>query len=171
MKKPTLGQADTCYKVAKYLNPNEEVFINSCDYELKYNEKKFYNLKKKSDVIIFVSKLKTKIINNFNSYGYCKVSKNSLITKITEKKILSKSPDNDYVVVGSFWFKKIRDLLYISEISKKKSFFVNNEIFLANSINLLLNKKNVEFLVDYWNNFGDPFDINIFNYWKDYLNK
>lgn len=172
LKKPTLGQADTCYKVAKYLNPNEEVFINSCDYELKYNEKKFYNLKKKSDVIIFVSKLKTKIVNKFNNYGYCKVSKNSLITKITEKKILSKSPDNDYVVVGSFWFKKIRDLLYISEISKKKSFFVNNEIFLANSINLLLNKKKCRiFLVDYWNNFGDPFDINIFNYWKDYFNK
>ena len=61
----TLGQADTISQVQKKLPVNEESIIHSCDYILKFNIDYFIKLKKKCDVIIFSTKLKSKIVNKY----------------------------------------------------------------------------------------------------------
>lgn len=57
------------------IDGQEDALIHSCDYILKFNLNKFFNLKKSSDVIIFVSKLEDKIVQDFNSFAYCKTDK------------------------------------------------------------------------------------------------
>ena len=57
----TLGQSDTCYKAKKIINQNEDLFIHSCDYVMKYSYKKFKKISSSCDVIIFTFKLKSSI--------------------------------------------------------------------------------------------------------------
>ena len=61
-----------------------------------------------SDVIIFTIKLKSSIVNNYNDFAYCKEKKGKVI-KISEKKTISNTPDQDQMIIGSFWFKKAED--------------------------------------------------------------
>ena len=90
LDKETLGQSDTCFKSKNSINLNEDLFIHSCDYVMKYSYKKFKKLSLKSDVIIFTIKLKSSIVKNYNDYAYCQQRKEK-VTKIVEKKQFQKT--------------------------------------------------------------------------------
>ncbi len=172
LDKETLGQSDTCFKSKNLINLNEDLFIHSCDYVMKYSYKKFKKLSLKSDVIIFTIKLKSSIVKNYNDYAYCQQRKGK-VTKIVEKKTISKKPQNDQMIIGSFWFKKASDFFTSHEIAEKKKNFINNELYVANNLNSLIKKKKVikTFEVLYWKNLGDYFSYNQYIYWKNYFEK
>ncbi len=172
LNKNTLGQSDTCFKAKKIINPNEDLFIHSCDYVMKYSYKKFKKISSSCDVIIFTFKLKSSIIKNYNDFAYCKEKKGKVL-KITEKKIISSSPQNDQMIIGSFWFKKASDFFEMHDQSIKKKNFVNKELYVANNINLLIKKKKKVkiFEVYHWKNLGDYFSYNQYIYWKNFFLK
>jgi len=173
LTKKTLGQADTVNKLEKIIKIDEDALIHSCDYILNFNIKKFLKLKKISDVIIFVSKLENQIIKNYDAFGYCKIDKNQNVIKIIEKKTISNKPELDHVVTGSFWFKKISNCFLSQKISKKKKNTINNEYYVANNINNLiqigLKIKILE--VENWINLGDYFSLNQFIYWQNFFKR
>jgi hypothetical protein len=45
---------------------------------------------------------------------------------------------------------------------------INGEIFVGNSLNVLINRgKNfIAFDVDSWISYGDPFELDIYNFWE-----
>jgi|TARA_Y100000294_G_C8559101_1_gene338368 dTDP-glucose pyrophosphorylase len=173
LNKNTLGQADTCHKAKKLINDNEDVFIHSCDYILRFSKKKFIDLKKSCDVIVFTYKLKSRIVKNYCDFAYCSFDKNKTVNKITEKRTVSDDPANDHMIVGTFWFKKAKDLFMSCEIAKKKKYYVNKELYIANNINILIKKNlKVKFLeVDFWINFGDVHDFNSYIYWQNFFSE
>ena len=120
LDKETEGQADTVNRLEYVVNGQENALIHSCDYILTFNLDKFFALSKKNDIIIFVSKLENKVIQVYNSFAYCKTDKKNNVTQIVEKKIISKNPGKDYVITGSFWFKKISQCFLSHQISQKK---------------------------------------------------
>ena len=93
------------------------------------------------------------------------------MTSIVEKKTISKFPQNDQMVVGSFWFKNFSLIEDCYKNSKNKSLKINNEYYIGESINFLIKKgKNVlNFEIDKWISLGDPFELNMYYYWKDYF--
>ena len=97
IKKNTLGQSDTCYKAKEEVDQNKDLLIHSCDYILRFSKTDFYKLKKNSDVIIFTYKLKSKVIKNYSDFAYCVTKNNNIVSKIVEKKTISKNPQNDQV--------------------------------------------------------------------------
>lgn len=176
IKNKTLGQADTINRIKflfKDTDLEKDCLIHSCDYILKYNFNKFSKIAKESDVIVFVSKLKSKIINDYNSFAYCKMRNQNEVKKIVEKTTISKFPENDYVVVGSFWFKKLSDCFLSQDISLKKNNTVNNEYYIGNNLNNLINlgKKVVIQEVDTWINLGDIFSYSEYIYWKNFFER
>ena len=173
LNKNTLGQADTCYKAKGLINNNQDVFIHSCDYILRFSKKKFFALKKRSDVIIFTYKLKSRIVNNYSNFAYCSFNNDNTVKKITEKKTISNNPSNDQMIVGTFWFKKSKDFFMSCEIAKKKKYYVNKELYVANNINILIKKGLIVKLleVDFWINFGDVYDFNSFIYWQNFFSE
>ena len=168
----TLGQSDTCYKAKKIINQNEDLFIHSCDYVMKYSYKKFKKISSSCDVIIFTFKLKSSIIKNYNDFAYCKEKKGKVIS-ISEKKIISSNPQHDHMAIGTFWFKKASDFFEMHEQSLKKKNYVKKELYVANNINLLIKKrKKVKiFEVNHWKNLGDYFSYNQYIYWKNFFLK
>jgi bifunctional N-acetylglucosamine-1-phosphate-uridyltransferase/glucosamine-1-phosphate-acetyltransferase GlmU-like protein len=172
LKKNTLGQSDTCYKAKMLIKPNEDLFVHSCDYIMKYSYKKFKRVSLNCDVIIFTYKLKSSIVKNYNDFAYCKEKKGN-VSKIFEKKTISKNPQNDQMIIGSFWFKKASDFFEMHEQSLKKKNYINKELYVANNINLLIKKrKKVKiFQVYHWKNLGDYFSYNQYIYWKNFFLK
>jgi len=172
LKKNTLGQSDTCYKTKMLIKPNEDLFVHSCDYIMKYSYKKFKKASLNCDVIIFTCKLKSSIVKNYNDFAYCKERKGNVL-KIFEKKTISKNPQNDQMIIGSFWFKKASDFFEMHEQSLKKKNYINKELYVANNINLLIKKrKKVKiFQVYHWKNLGDYFSYNQYIYWKNFFLK
>ena len=172
LDKETLGQSDTCFKSKKLISLNNDLFIHSSDYIMKYSYSKFKKLCLTSDVIIFTVKLGSSIVKNYNDYAYC-MEKNRKVSKIVEKKTISKKPQNDSMIVGSFWFKKASDFFISHEIAEKNKNFVNKELYVANNLNSLIKKKKIirTFEVLYWKNLGDYFSYNQYIYWKNYFEK
>lgn len=172
LNKNTLGQSDTCYKVKKIINPDEDLFIHSCDYVMKYSYKKFKKISSSCDVVIFTFKLKSTIVKSYNDFAYCKEKKGKIL-KITEKKTISNNPQNDQMVIGTFWFKKASDFFEMHEQSLKKKNYVKKELYVANNINLLIKKKKKVkiFEVNYWKNLGDYHSYNQYIYWKNFFLK
>ncbi len=175
LSKKTEGQADTVYKIKNIQKIIGSVFIHSCDYILNFNIKKFSNLTTQSDIIVFVTKLNARVVKDYKSFAYCKIKNNSdKIVLIKEKKTISKYPQKDNVIVGTFWFKNINDYYLSQEISLKKKQKINNEFYIATNINhmIKLGYKVRAFPVDTWINLGDIFDFKQYIYWKNfYLNK
>jgi len=171
LDKNTLGQADTCFKAHKLINANQDLLIHSCDYILRFSENKFNAIKKNADVIIFTYKLKSRVVNNYSDFAYCSLGQNKNVLNIKEKKLISNDPANDQMVVGTFWFKKAKNFFTSCDIAKKKNYYVNKELYVANNINILIKKKlKVKFLeVDFWINFGDVYDFNSYIYWKNFF--
>ena len=167
----TRGQADTITRVKKNFSLEEESVIHSCDYILKFNIDHFLKLKKKCDVIIFSTKLKNQVVNDYNDYAYCKMNKKDDVLKIVEKKTISMNPSEDYVVTGTFWFNKISDCIQAQEISLKNKNLIDNEYYIANNINNLINDGlKVKIMpVDYWINLGDYFGLQQYIYWKNFF--
>lgn len=173
IKKKTLGQSDTVNKIKKLIKSDDDCLVHSCDYILKYNFRKFAQLSKKCDVIVFVTKLKSKIVKDYNSFAYCKTKKGGKIEKIVEKKTISKNPKNDYTVVGTFWFNKISDCFYSHDAAIKNNDRINNEYYIGNNLNYLikLGRKIKIFEVDTWINLGDIYSYKEYIYWKNFFNK
>tara|TARA_B110000261_G_scaffold162214_1_gene205283 strand:- start:25 stop:1551 length:1527 start_codon:yes stop_codon:yes gene_type:complete len=173
IKKITEGPASSCYLAKKYINKDNPLFISSCDYLTIFDEKKWNRLikNKKIDGIIWTSKLNNQIIKSYNAFGYCAVNKNKFITKIVEKRTISSDPGNDHMIVGSFWFKKASYFFDNYLEAKKNKLTINDEYYVGNNINLLLKKKYkfVIFEIDQWISLGDPFELKIFEYWKNFF--
>ena len=53
--------------------------------------------------------------------------------------------------------------------AKKKKITINGEYYVGNNMNLLLKKryKFIIFEVDQWVSLGDPFELKVFEYWKN----
>lgn len=172
LEKPTLGQADTVNKTSGILNHKKNALVHSCDYILKFSLKKFKKISMSNDVIIFVYRLKSRVVKNYNDFAYCQIDlKNNRVKKIVEKKTISKKPWNDLMVVGTFWFNEIGIFYDSQEVALKKKQTISNEYYVANNINnIIKNKYKVSvFEVDEWINLGDYFDYKQYIYWKNYF--
>ena len=175
VNKTTKGPAESCYLSKKKINGNEPLFISSCDYLTIFNENNWEKIikNKKIDGAIWTFKLENLIVKSYDAFGYCKINKEKLVSQIVEKRTISNNPKFDNMIIGSFWFRKARSFFDSVEESRKENFTINNEFYVGNNINLLLRKnlKFVIFEVDQWISLGDPFELKVFEYWKNLFKK
>lgn len=164
LKKNTKGQADTCLKAINYIEKNKSLFIHSCDCFISYNKKKYFNLIKNYDLIVFTTKPNSFHFRNKNSFGWVSGEKNN-ISNIECKKVASKNYKKDYVIVGSFAFrnkevlKKCMNKLFLEKIK------INNEYYLDSvaKIGLRNNLKVYNFVVDKYVSWGTPKELGNIN--------
>ncbi len=162
------GQLNTLYK---YLDNQKEIknfFVSSADYKFDFSDFKFKELLETNnpDVVIFTTSWNDFAFEDTSNYGFVIADENGKITKIMEKpeQKLDSSISNS-LLIGTFWFKSsnIIDLI----LDKNGS---NNETFIASSLNNYLKDLKVFKLeVDYWLSLGTPKELQLAEYWFDYL--
>jgi len=94
-----------------------------------------------------------------------------LIREVVEKKTISTAPHLDPLVIGTFWFRRAADFKLAAHLLIDKNITVNGEHYVGTSINSLLDmgRKFVIFDVDQWVSFGDPFELEVLEYWREYF--
>ena len=166
------GQACTCLLAKDLLEPEEPLFIASCDYQMIYDKEKYTQLMADDsiDVIIWTFKIGTIKKANPEAFAYCRTEGNR-VTEVVEKQTISDTPYLDPAVVGSFTYKKSE--LFMRGVTKmiEKNIRVNGEFYVATSINQLIEESRnvVTFEVDRFISFGNPFELSIVQFWEDYF--
>ena len=156
--KKTSGQAVSCNKAISSIPSNCQITFGSCDYFFSFNQKKYNNLIKKFDLIVFVTKPDKYMIKNSNQYGWIKKGANNYIKMIKCKKTVSKNPKNDFVIIGCFSFKNKNIFKKSFNLMIKKKNKINNEYYMdvVAQKTLLLKYKVAYIKVENYKNFGTP---------------
>jgi len=174
--KLTLGPADTCLLAESQIPPESPVFIASCDYEMGFDSMKWQRLIRDPEVdgIIFTFRLKSLPVRSYHAFAYCQLDPDGKsVRKIVEKKVVSEHPENDPMVIGSFWVRHSKDLFWAIRASMESKDSVNGEYYVGTSLNQLLSKGHrfISFDVDRWISYGDPLELRLYEYWQDYFLK
>ena len=170
----TSGQAATCLLAEHEIDDDVELFISSCDYRTIFDQQAWQTLceDKSIDGAIWTTRLKGIPVKNPEAFAYCKVKYNSnLIREVVEKKTISTAPHLDPLVIGTFWFRRAADFKLAANLLIDRNITVNGEHYVGTSINSLLDigRKFVIFDVDQWVSFGDPFELEVLEYWREYF--
>lgn len=170
----TQGQASTCLLAEKLIDRRETLFIASCDYQMVYNKNAYDLLLKDStiDVIVWTFKIGAIKKADPKAFAYCKIS-NGQVVQVVEKSTISDSPENDSAVVGSFTYKNADLFFQSAKKMIEKNIRVNGEFYVGTSINQLIEQgyKVVSFEIEQFISFGNPFELETFNYWYKYFSE
>ena len=170
----TSGQAATCLLSEDLIPDDAELIIASCDYELRFSAKAWLDTINDSDVdgVIWTYRFKGLPVKDPNAFAYCLVADDGItVRRVVEKQAISQNPHLDPLVVGTFWFRRAADFKKAAHNLIKKDIRVNGEHYVGTSINHLLENgyKFVIFDVQQWISFGDPFELQIMEFWQDHF--
>jgi NDP-sugar pyrophosphorylase family protein len=162
--KTTEGQACTCLLAENFLDPEEELFIASCDNGFLHNQKKFNELKEKENLacIVWTFTQRESLRKSPSSWGWYKLEEDGLTIKdISIKVPISNNPYNDHAVVATFYFKKAKYFIDFSKTMIEKNYRVNNEFYVDVLPKFLRENgmTSVIFDVDLYVGWGKPDDL------------
>ena len=166
----TDGQARTALEAIedKNINLEKPLLISACDMGVVFDEKKYQNLlsAKDIDILVWGCKGYPGAQQNPQMYSWIYESEN-YISKISVKKNLI-NPREDYVLIGTFTFKKANDFLRSAELSIASGEKVNGEYYVDSVINksIEIGLKVAVFEVDYFICWGTPDELETYNYWE-----
>lgn len=173
--KLTEGQACTCLLAKDFINNDEELLIAGCDNGMIFDQCKFEQLKKESDVVVFTYRNDSRVIKSPNSYGWVEVKEGNIAKSVSVKKALSNNPMNDHAIVATFWFKKGKYYVESAEKMIMNKDRINNEYYVDQTIKYLLEMGLVVkvFEIDRYLGWGTPEDYENYeatiNYWKEFV--
>ena len=170
----TSGQAATCLLGMSEVNHDDEILISSCDYEVKYDFDDWSNLVNDKDVdaCLWCVRANVGLFKQPEAFAYCATQNGSnRVEKIFEKETISDDPSKDPLVIGVFWFRRASDFIDLAEQAIRDNITVNGEHYIANAMNLMIQRgKEVRvFWADQWISFGDPFELEMYNFWDEYF--
>jgi len=169
ISKKTKGMAITINKAKKLIQLDKPVIVSSCDIKCVIDYKKFYSKIKRynPEAMIFTWSKYPLASESPNSHAYVKDNK-LRINKISEKKVISKNPDNDSAVTGIFYFKNGQILIDCIEYSLRNKITVNGEYYVATAMTKLLNqkKKIINFKVNQLISWSLPEHLEDYIFWE-----
>jgi NDP-sugar pyrophosphorylase family protein len=170
----TNGQACTCELAFNnfLINKENPILISACDNGVYYNIDDYNKLLEDTtiDIIIWCFSNHSTSKLNPQMYAWLDVDENNYVKRTSIKKPFSDC-ENKYAIIGTMLFKKAQYFLEGLEIIYKNNIKTNNEFYVDNLIEPLINKgyKVKIFNVDYYLCWGTPNDYKTYNYWLDYF--
>lgn len=169
----TEGQASTCLLAKSEIDPEDSLFIGACDNGMTYNQEKFLHLSgnPEIDALIFSFRNNATVNNNPKAYGWIKVNENEEVQGMSVKIPISETPINDHAVVGSFWFKKGKDFIEMTEQMISANKRINNEFYVDKVFDEFTEagKKVKVFEINHYICWGTPNDLRTYQYWEDFF--
>ena len=170
----TDGQSSTTKVGLKRVHNSKQITISSCDHALFYDQDKLEKiLDEEVDIVAWVAKGYYSAIRHPEMYGWVSIEKeDDIINKSAVKRVLN-SPEEDYVITGTFTFKNSQLLEELIDLQKKKKKSVNGEYYLDSLIEeaILLGKKCKILRVSNYICWGTPNELKTYNYWKKCFSK
>lgn len=170
------GQALSTEVGCLKIPPEGDLVVSSCDHEIVLNPVTWraFRGSPDCDAAIFTVNGFPGARRNPNAFAYVvpKIPSNPifpLIQNVSVKKPVSSAPENDAVLVGTFWFKNKAILAKGIELLKEKNLQVNGELYLDSIFMLLIEKGYLVRLIqlDGYICWGDPDALAESLYWQE----
>jgi NDP-sugar pyrophosphorylase family protein len=167
----TTGPAATCLLASAGIVPEAELMIASCDYEHRYDHDAWRKIVNDStiDGAIWTYRLGANMVKSAEAFAYCRTEAGSTrVTEVVEKMTISDTPENDPLVVGTFWFRRGVDFIRGAENMISSGEAINGEHYVGTSINQLIAEgaRFAIFDINQWISFGDPFELKLLEFWE-----
>ncbi|MDB2701335.1 hypothetical protein N9Z35_07365 [Alphaproteobacteria bacterium] len=160
-----LGPVHSILEVSKHLNRNEEVIINYCDFDWRWNYlnfKSWINKEKPDAAICVYSGFQPHYINPA-PYAHVKCDQHNLIA-IKEKESFTKYRHEEPAASGTFYFKSGKLLIEACNWLKNRKETINGEFYVSLIFNYFPIKgfRCLLYYIDYFMQWGTPEDLQEF---------
>lgn len=170
----TQGQACTCELAFKKYDIDLEkpIMISACDNGIYYDIEKYANLVEDQNIDIIVWSFSNNSTSKLypQMYAWLDIDKFDYIKRVSIKKPFQDC-ENKYAIIGTMLFKKAKYFIEGLNIIYKNNLRTNNEYYVDNLIEPLINMgyKVKIFDVDNYLCWGTPNDYKTYNYWYEYF--
>jgi NDP-sugar pyrophosphorylase family protein len=175
LSKVTEGQAITCSVGLEGVSNTTPVLIAACDNSMLWSRKNYEKLLSEADVdaIVWGFKNHPSAARNPEMYGWIEVDETAKVTGVSVKKPISDTPENDYAIVGTFYFRSVELFNKALKNLVDKNIRVNNEFYVDSMVGELVSMGcNVKvFPVDDYICWGTPNDYRTYIYWQSFFHK
>lgn len=151
-----------------------DVVVSSCDHGIVLNPDVWASFKTelKCDAAIFVVKGFPGVLRRPEAFAYVEcqgLEKFAKVKRVSVKQPLTSTPQNDWLLVGTFWFKDAATIGLGVQLCKEADRRVNGELYLDSVFNALIETgKTVRIIpLDGYINWGDPDSLAEAIYWEE----
>lgn len=175
------GPIDTVKVALPFLDSEKPVVVSYCDYTMVWNAENFLAQiqKTNSEAAIVSYKGFHPTYLGPNSYCHLKVDENNFVTEIQEKKLFTDNIQNEWTSCGLYYFKSGDFLNQCLDEQLKQNLCYrrdgkDSEFYTSLALLAIKNKKPeikiLNYEIERFIQFGTPFDIQLYEYFKSYFN-
>jgi NDP-sugar pyrophosphorylase family protein len=167
----TAGQACSARLAVELLDPMESVCVAACDNTHLYDVDAFRTLTRDgAECVVWTYRHEPRVLVHPEAYGWVRVE-NGRVNAVSVKRPISRSPLEDHVVSGTFWFRSARLMAEAVDRVVASGRRVNNEVYLdAVADDLAGGGHDVRvFEVLKYIGWGTPADLDDYHLWSRYV--
>lgn len=165
------GQALTTELGLSKLDEAQDVIVTSCDHTVVLDPHRWQKFiaHPDCDAAIFTVKGFPGTVRTPASFSYVKADKDLIVEEIGVKKPFTEHPEEESLLVGSFWFKDAKILQEAIDSLKSRNVRVNGELYLDSVFNLMIERgmKVREIALEGYINWGDANSLKEALYWYE----
>ena len=169
-KSLTDGQVCTCLLAEKLLRPSDILTIGACDNAMLYNHASQEDLiaDPAVDAIVWTFRHNPAVLQDPQMYGWVEVDSQNRAIRVSCKRPISSTPQEDHAIIGAFSFSRAADFLLYANQLVSTNRRTNGEFYLDDTINIAIEAglriRVME--VDQYICWGTPRDVETYNYWQ-----
>ncbi len=168
------GQALSTAEGLSLLTSHDPVLVSACDHSIVLSPKKWNQFRESPDcdAAIFTVQGFPGCSDRPEAFAYVVPTQTGdfpLVEKVSVKRAVSKTPEQDHLLVGTFWFRSAEVLRQAIAELTKEDVRVNGELYLDSVFELLIKQgSKVRMLsLDGYINWGDPDSLAEALYWYE----
>ena len=169
-----LGPVHSVLQALEYIDDDEPVIVNYCDFSIKWEFEKFYEHVKSTDCdgsVVCYTGFHPHMLGSDN-YAFCR-TEGDRIVEVREKQPFTDDKMSEFASAGNYYFKKGAYLKKYFNQLIDEDVNINGEYYVSLIYNLMVQDGlySTVFEVPHMLQWGTPYDLDVYNSWSSYYRK
>ena len=169
-----LGPVHSVLQALEYIDDDEPVIVNYCDFSIKWDFEKFYEHVKSTDCdgsVVCYTGFHPHMLGSDN-YAFCR-TEGDRIVEVREKQPFTDDKMSEFASAGNYYFKKGAYLKKYFNQLIDEDVNINGEYYVSLIYNLMVQDGlySTVFEVPHMLQWGTPYDLDVYNSWSSYYRK
>jgi len=170
-----LGPVHSVLQVIKYIEDDEPVIVNYCDFSMYWDYDDFEDFVEQTECdgcVVCYTGFHPHMLGSDN-YAFCKTEGNNKIVEIREKQPFTDDKMSEYASTGTYYFRKGKYIKKYFQQLIDNDININGEYYVSLVHNLLIedNLLNLVYEVPHMLQWGTPYDLDVYISWSNYYRR
>ena len=170
-----LGPVYTVSHVFDWIDDDEQVIVNYCDFSIYWDYKdfeKFVNNTKCEGCVICYTGFHPHMLGDDN-YAFCKTNESNKILEVREKQPFTDNKMSEFASAGNYYFRKGKYIKKYFRRMMDADVNLNGEYYVSLIYNFLIKDNLDSFVYEVPNmlQWGTPLDLDMYLKWSEYYKK